>query len=86
MFGGMMGSGENSFAMQVNDPQSKVIKVEFLDASGKVIDTNGSMRMNDMRSYDFAEPLPRGARLRVYVATTKSLVKVPFAIKDIILP
>ena len=85
MFGGMMG-GQNSILIRIKDPQSKLIKVEFLDASGKAIHREGSMTMNEMHSYDFSEPLPQAACLRVYVATSKSLIKIPFVLRDVYLP
>jgi hypothetical protein len=86
MFGGMMGGGKNSIIVQVKDPQSKLIKIEFLDASGKTVRTGGCMTMGEVRSYDFEEPLPAGSQLRVYVATPKSLVKAPLVIRDFFLP
>jgi len=86
MFSGMMGGSENSMIMQIKDPQSKLLKVEFLDASGKVIKPEGCMTSSEVRSFDFSEPLPQGAQLRIYVATTKSFVKAPFTLRDVFLP
>lgn len=86
MFGGMMGSSENSMIMQIKDPQSKLLKIEFLDASGKVIRPEGCMRSSEVRSFDFPEPLPQEAQLRIYVATAKSFVKAPFTLRDVFLP
>lgn len=86
MFGGGMMGGKNSVIMRINDPQSKLIKVEFLDASGKAIRGNGRSWSGDVQCYDFSEPLPQGAQLCINVATPKSMVKVPLMLKEISLP
>ena len=86
MFGGGMMGGKNSVILRIEDPQSKLIKVEFLDASGKAIRGNGMSWRNDVRCYDFSEPLPQGAQLRIHVATPGSMVRVPLLLKDFALP
>jgi len=86
MFGGGMMGGKNSVIMRINDPQSKLVKVEFLDADGKAIRGNGRSWSGDIHCYDFSEPLPQGAQLRINVATPKSMVKVPLMLKEIFLP
>jgi hypothetical protein len=79
------GGGKNNVILYVKDPQFKLVKIEFLDASGKVI-LSGGMRNRDLRTYDFSKPLPKGAKIRVYVATSKSLIKAPFMLRDLALP
>jgi hypothetical protein len=93
MFGGMFGAfgqmGENSVAFQVNDPNARLISIEFETAQGKSIERNGRMTMGDQPKtmiYEFDEKLPATARLKVYLITPKSLVKVPFKLTDVPLP
>ena len=86
MFGGGMMGGKNSVIMRIEDPQSKLVKVEFLDASGKAIRGNGMSWRSNVRCYDFSEPLPQGAQLRINVATPNSMVTVPLMLKDLALP
>lgn len=86
LFGGMMEVGENSVIIQLVDPELKVMKVEFLDGSGKQIDPQSSMRMEDVRVYDFDRQMPATAQLRLYIATPASLLSIPFAVSDISLP
>jgi hypothetical protein len=86
MFGGGMMGGKNSVIIRIKDPQSKLVTVEFLDASGKAIRRDGMSRISDIQCYDFSEPLPIGAQLRINVATSKSVVKVPLMLKDLALP
>jgi hypothetical protein len=85
LFGFGLAGSKNSVIIRVKDPQSKLAKVEFLDASSKDI-TESRMTVNDVSSYDFSKPLPKSAQLRVYVATTKSLSKTPFTFRDLALP
>jgi len=86
MFGGGMMGGENSMVIRFKDPQSKIVKIKFLDAKGKEIDNDGMWYSGDIRCYDFSQPLPKGAYLRVNVATPKATVKVPLMLKAIALP
>jgi hypothetical protein len=87
MFGGMMGGpAENRLMLQVKDPQSKVIRIEFVDAAGEAIDTQSQMSMNELRFYDFEKPLPATAKMLIYVASPRSLLRVPFKLADIALP
>ena len=86
MFGGGGMGGKNSIIIRIEDPQSKLVKVEFLDAFGKAIRGNGMWWRDDVRCYDFSEPLPQGAQLRVNVATPNSMVRVPLLLKDLVLP
>lgn len=93
MFGGMFGAfgqmGEHSVALQVNDPNARLISIEFETAQGKSIERNGRMTMGDQPKtmiYEFGEKLPATARLKVYLITPRSLIKVPFKLSDVPLP
>lgn len=93
IFGGLMRSfeelGEHSVAIQIKDPQSKLVGIEFQDARGSRI---GGGRMSfggaedQTRIYDFNEKLPDTARVRFYVLTAKAVVKAPFKLRDVPLP
>jgi hypothetical protein len=86
MFGGGMMGEKNSVIIRLRDPQSKLVKVEFLDESDKTIQRNGMSWTSDVQCYNFSEPLPQGAKLRINVATPNSVVKVPLMLKDLALP
>jgi hypothetical protein len=80
---------KNRVILWVRDPQSKLLKTEFLDATEKVIQptmSGGESGRSRMCSYEFANPLPKETRLRLYVATPQSIIKVPLEFKDIALP
>lgn len=86
LFEGFMEVGENSVILNISDPDSKVIDLEFLDSSGGVIRNNSSMKTGDIRIYEFDKPMPQNARMKVYLMTPKALIKTGFRIKDIALP
>lgn len=85
-FNGMMSRGRNSITVQTRDPLSRLIEVEFLDAAGKVVRPEGRMTMDGTCTYEFADPLPPAAQMRVYVATPKALLRTPFALRQLALP
>ena len=87
-FGG--GPGENDLGYEIKDPNKKVASVEFFDAAGKKLESNGRMSsgFNDSKSVtvSFNAKPPADAVAKIYVVTAKSVVTVPIALKDIALP
>ncbi|MEO6325743.1 MAG: hypothetical protein ABIT01_03890 [Thermoanaerobaculia bacterium] len=87
LFSGMMGDiGEHDVLLRVSDPDKKVFSVEVLDGAGKPIDGRGSMKVGGFWILNFPEKLPDEASLRVYLLTSKAVVTLPFALKDVVLP
>jgi hypothetical protein len=87
LFAGMFGEiGENDLLVKVDDPGKKVFGIEVVDATGKAIDSNGRMKVGAFWILNFSEKLPADAGLRIHLLTPKSLVSVPFAMKDVALP
>lgn len=83
----MIGSvGENSVILRVSDPEEAILSTEFYDAAGEQIDSYGRTTMGDTSVYDFEQPLPADAEVRLYLRTEKSIVKLPLQMKDIALP
>jgi len=85
MFGGA-GQDDNSVQMTIKDPSNKLVAIEFIDSAGNVLANNGSSSSGENHCYYFSQPLPKNAKIRVFVATDKSVIKVPFALKDVALP
>lgn len=86
LFGGFMQVDENSIILLVSDPESKIIKIEFLDENAKKITTDGSMQSGDNRVYNFKEKLPDSSKLRIYLETKKSISFTKATLNDIALP
>lgn len=86
LFGGMMEIDENSVILQIKDPESKVVAIEFTDKSGNKINNAGSMRMGDVMVFDFKEPMPKDAKMTLFIMTAKSLITTPVKLTDIALP
>ena len=84
------GGGENDFGYEIKDPHGKVASVEFCDASGKKLESNGRMSsgFGDSKAVtiSFNARPPADAVVKIYVVTDKSVVTVPIALKDIALP
>ena len=86
-----MGGGPNGITVQLTDPKEIVAGVEFQDASGTKIPGNGwsssgNRKTKQIKTYNFQTKLPDTARLVIYLATPKSIVSAPFALKDVFLP
>jgi hypothetical protein len=89
LFNAMTEMSANGVALQLTDPQKRVINVEFVDDAGKRISTQGRTTMGDdpkTMIFDFEEKLPENAKLKVYLLTAKSVVKAPFKVANVPLP
>jgi hypothetical protein len=82
--------GENDITYDIKDPKGKVASVEFFDAKGAKLETNGrsSFGMGGAKSVSvsFKAKPPADAVAKIYVVTDKSVVTVPLALKDVPLP
>ena len=84
------GGGENDLSYDIKDPNKKVASVEFFDAKGAKLETNGrsSFGMGGAKnvSVNFSKKPPVDAIAKIYVVTEKSVVTVPLELKDVALP
>jgi hypothetical protein len=86
LFGGFMEIDENSVILHIKDPEKKVIAIEFMDDKGKKLDSQGSMKMEDIRVFNFDKPLPQKAQITIFLLTPKSLITTELKLTDIVLP
>jgi hypothetical protein len=86
LFGGFSEPGKNSIILQLTDPEARIINFDFMDQSGKIINSQGSTSSGDIHVYDFEKLMPKNAQLKLYLKTSSSIKKVPFILKDIDLP
>lgn len=82
---GNLGS-DDDISFLIQDPQKRIVKIEFADRDGKEIRRNSSWRSAKSQGYTFRDGLPPDAKIRIYLSTEKSLVKLPFQFKSIELP
>ena len=86
MFGGTNDMGPNDVTLTILDPKSRMVSVEFEDPSGKEIESSGVTTMGGNKTFSFDKPLPATARLRFFVLTPASVIKVPLTLSDVPLP
>ncbi len=86
LFGSMMEIGENSVILNIADPGSKIVDLEFSDAAGAALRSGSSMRTGDIRVFEFEKPMPLDAKLTLYLITPSSMTRAPFKLADIALP
>ena len=86
MFGGSDSLGPNDVALTYTDPKSRLVSVEFEDAAGKQIEAQSSMSGDSSQTFSFDKPLPADARLRFFVLTPTSVIKMPLTLTDVPLP
>ena len=90
MFSAFQDMSENSIAFQIEDPNLKLIAIEFEDPQGKAISRNGKMTIGDHKSrteiYEFEKKLPPTTRIKLLVLTPKASVRAPFKVSNLPLP
>jgi hypothetical protein len=83
---GSMGDSANSLQFFIDDPNDRLVEIEFQDSKGKVIKTHGRMSSDKMHSYNFSRLPGPDAQLIVYLATPAATKIVPFKLEAIPLP
>jgi hypothetical protein len=82
--------GPNDIVLRIKDPNRKIVDIEFQNASGKKVKDDGTSSNGEneetTRTFNFESKLPENTRLIIYLLTEKSLVSVPFSLKDTFLP
>ena len=82
--------GESEIGYVIKDPKGKIASVEFCDAAGKKLESNGSSSsgFNNSKTVTISlrDKPPADAIAKIYVVTEKSVVTVPLALKDVALP
>ena len=85
LFGGIA-VDDKTLAFHVLDPNARFVDVALETAGGQIIPSAGRTRSGELQSYEFKEAIPADAHLKIYVATPKSVVEVPFKLTDVALP
>lgn len=87
---GMGSIQPNDLQFRIQDPNKILVRVEVISADGKAIDTNGRSKSSsngeDVYTHSYNQGIPKGAGLKIYYATPKSMVNVPFDFPNIVLP
>jgi len=83
---GISNLDDNSIVLSTVDSEGRVVSIEFQTEAGERIRPHSSMAAGNARAFYFAEQLPPKARLRIEVATLKSVVRVPFSFENVLLP
>ncbi|MHB8881117.1 MAG: hypothetical protein ACYC69_06360 [Thermodesulfovibrionales bacterium] len=86
LFGSMMEIGENSVILNIKDPGSKLISIEFFGEDNSRIRNTSSMTMGETRVYEFENPMPQKARMLIFLSTPKAVIRTPVKLTDIALP
>jgi hypothetical protein len=90
MFGFGSGVQANDLQFRIKDPGRMLVRLEVVGSDGKVIDSNSRSKSSsdgeDIYTHSYNQPLPKGASLRIYYATAKSMLNVPFDFQNVVLP
>jgi hypothetical protein len=80
------GDDENQAMFIVEGDYEKFVDLYFEDAGGTKIDRNGYMKVGSFYTYYYEQPPAKEWKLVVNMETPASIKKVPFSLKDIVLP
>ena len=86
MFGGMVSSSKDSIQMYVKDPDKRVVDLEFQDAQGQPLKTNGRMSSSEFHRTDLRAPPPADTQLVIQLAVPEAVKTCSFELHDIPLP
>ena len=81
---------QNAITLRIHDPNLKLIGIVFQNADGKKILSNGGgcgfKDNRQLKICTFNSQLPENARIVIYIATSKSVIKAPFSLLNVVLP
>ena len=83
---GVLTVDEKTLAFRITDPNARFVDVGLETADGQTIKRVGRSRSDTLQTYQFEDAIPADAKLKIYVATPKSVVTVPFKLTDVPLP
>jgi hypothetical protein len=92
LFSGFLRMGDNDLLFVVKDTQSQIAYIQIADEAGAPLKTGSRSISQDQDSgvYNFSvglnAPVPATAQLKIYFATPKSLIHVPFKFENVPLP
>ena len=86
LFSGFMRVGENDLAFVINDPNSALVDIEINDEHGVAYKRGGRMSSERIHVLSFDRKIDDKAQLVIFLATPKSIVKVPLLLHDVLLP
>ena len=80
------GMEPDALGFVVQGDLTDIVAVEVVDAQGKVLKSQGRSSSGGFVSLNFPGGAGAQSRLRVYLATPQSLVKIPIQLKAVVLP
>lgn len=86
LFSGFMRVGENDLAFLINDTKSALVDIEIDDEHGMAYKRGGRMSSGGIHVLSFDRKIDDKAQLVIFLATPKSITKVPLLLKDVLLP
>jgi hypothetical protein len=76
--------------LHIKNSKQQLVALEFQDKNGHKIEVTGmigrAVLTDDWKIFEFRSDLPDAARLVIYLATPKSVIKVPFTFTNLALP
>lgn len=86
LFSGFMRVGENDLAFVINDPNSALVDIEINDEHGVAYKRGSRFSSDGIHVLSFDRKIDEKAQLVIFLATTKSITKIPLILKDVSLP
>jgi hypothetical protein len=86
LFSGFMRVRENDLAFVINDPNSGLVDIEINDEQGVAYKRGARFSSEGIHVLSFDRKIDEKAQLVIFLATPKSITKVPLLLKDISLP
>ncbi|HET9052682.1 MAG TPA: hypothetical protein VFM90_00815, partial [Cyclobacteriaceae bacterium] len=78
--------GPNALHFYVKDVHAQFLRFEFRDEDGKAVEPGMTREGNKMYSFGFRKPVTQQWQVTLLLITPKSLITIPFDLKNIALP
>jgi hypothetical protein len=80
------GAGPNALHFYVKDLNAQLLKFEFKDEKGELVEPGMTMTSDTHHTFGFRKPVTQEWQVTLLLITPKSLITAPFELKNITLP
>ena len=77
---------KTTLALISKNSTGRLVDIEIETAQGQLLKNRLASITPELLTYQYREEIPKGARLKIYVATPQSVTKIPFKLSDVPLP
>ena len=83
---GALHEDKTTLALISKNARGRLVDIEIETAKGQLLEKRLVSITPELLTFQYREKIPKGSRIKIYVATPKSVTKIPFKLNNVPLP